>query len=218
MSAALAIICHFIKPIDLGYSYYMNERMTGKTTLRFAAALAAGGAMAVLLASCTAPRHPAKQAAMTDRGTMSLVSQPPGSYVQCVPYARDFSGIQIYGDAWTWWAKADGRYGRGDAPKHGAVLTLKKTNRLAAGHVAVVAAVVEPRRILVDHANWGDNADMRSKIHLRQPVIDVSRDNDWSAVRFMNGQGSFGAVYPAFGFIYSDTNIRTAQNEPRPKR
>lgn len=186
----------------------MIGQMTGKTTIRFAAALAAGCAIAVLLASCTAPH----QAAKLESGAMLLVSQPPGGYAQCVPYARDNSGIQIYGDAWTWWAKAVGRYGRGAAPNRGAVLTLKKTNRLAAGHVAVVAAVVDPRRILVDHANWGDNPDMRSKIHLRQPVIDVSPDNDWSAVRFMNTQGSFGAVYPAFGFIYADTGIRTAQN------
>ena len=30
-------------------------------------------------------------------------------YLQCVPYARQVSGIQIYGDAWTWWDQAEGR-------------------------------------------------------------------------------------------------------------
>jgi hypothetical protein len=25
---------------------------------------------------------------------------------QCVPFARAASGIQIFGDAWTWWDKA----------------------------------------------------------------------------------------------------------------
>jgi hypothetical protein len=58
---------------------------------------------------------------------------------------------------------------------------------------------------------------MRSKIHVRQPVTDVSPKNDWSSVRFMNTQGTFGAVYPAFGFIYSDTEIRTADSVPHPK-
>jgi hypothetical protein len=33
----------------------------------------------------------------------------------------------------------------------------------------------------------------------------------------MNTQGTFGAVYPAFGFIYSDTEIRTADSVPHPK-
>ena len=186
----------------------MNEKMTGKATIHFAIALASGCAMAVFLSSCTTPRQAVKPAA----GSLGMVTQPPGGYSQCVPYARDYSGINIYGDAWTWWAKADGNYDRGLAPKQGAVLTLKKTNRLAAGHVAVVAAIVEPRRILVDHANWGDNADLRNKIHIRQPVIDVSPNNDWSAVRFMNTQGSFGAIYPAYGFIYSESATTTARS------
>lgn len=190
----------------------MNGRMTGKTTLQFTVALAAGCAVAVILASCTTPRQAANHGSDSSISPMTLVSQTAGGYVQCVPYARDYSGIKIFGDAWTWWAKADGRYDRGAAPKQGSVLALKKTNRLSAGHVAVVATVIEPRRILVDHANWGENADLRNKIHLRQPVIDVSRDNDWSAVRFMNTQGSFGAIYPAYGFIHSDAMIRTAQN------
>ena len=33
---------------------------------------------------------------------------PP--YLQCVPYARDVTGIDIYGDAHTWWQQAAGRY------------------------------------------------------------------------------------------------------------
>ena len=34
---------------------------------------------------------------------------------QCVPFARAASGIQIYGDAWTWWDQAEGRYQIGRA-------------------------------------------------------------------------------------------------------
>ena len=194
----------------------MNGRMTGKETRNFAIALVAGSALAILLASCTTPRPASKPVTVAYNGprsgSMALLNQPAGGYAQCVPYARDVSGIQLYGDAWTWWAKADGRYARGEAPKPGSVLTLKKTNRLTAGHVAVVAAIVEPRRILVDHVNWGDNRDLRSKIHQRQPVIDVSPNNDWSEVRFMNTLGSFGAVYPAHGFIYAESAIASARN------
>ncbi|GAA3271795.1 hypothetical protein GCM10020258_47310 [Sphingomonas yabuuchiae] len=35
---------------------------------------------------------------------------------QCVPFARQASGIAIYGDAWTWWSKAEGKYPRGRTP------------------------------------------------------------------------------------------------------
>lgn len=192
----------------------MIAQMTRAATIRFTAALAVGCAMIAVLASCTSRPTSREAAATIELNRMQLVKQTPGSgnYTQCVPYARDVSGIQIYGDAWTWWSQANGRYSRGQTPRGGAVLTLKKTNKLNSGHVAVVASVVEPRRILVDHANWGDNADTRSKIHMRQPVIDVSPNNDWSQVRFMNTQGTFGAVYPAHGFIYRDGETRTAQN------
>ena len=29
-------------------------------------------------------------------------------YLQCVPYARQVSGIRIFGDAHTWWDQAEG--------------------------------------------------------------------------------------------------------------
>jgi surface antigen len=198
----------------------MSASLTRKSFFHFSIALATGCSLLAVLASCTtSSREPPKmQQLAVSKSTplppatdnMELVSA--GRYSQCVPYARDYSGIQIFGDAWTWWAKADGRYDRGSVPRRGSVLALKKTERLNIGHVAVVAAVIEPRKILVDHANWSDNPGMRRKIYLRQPVIDVSPKNDWSVVRFMNTQGTFGGLYPAHGFIYSDTEIRTAQN------
>jgi surface antigen len=197
----------------------MSQDLSKRGFFGFAIAMTAGCSLLITLASCTATSRQIaglKKPSAT-HGPMELVSQTTGGYSQCVPYARDYSGVQIYGDAWTWWSKANGRYDRGHFPRQGSVLTLKKTDKLSAGHVAVVAAIVDPRRILVDHANWGDNADTRSKIHVRQPVIDVSPKNDWTAVRFMNTQGTFGAVYPSFGFIYSDTEIRTADNLPSPK-
>src|SRR3982750_346249 len=73
---------------------------------------------------------------------------------QCVPFARAASGIQIYGDAWTWWDQADGRYARGHRPESGAVIVFARSARLPLGHVAVVSRVVEKRVVLLTHANW----------------------------------------------------------------
>ena len=49
------------------------------------------------------------------------------TYWQCVPFARLISGIQIFGDAWTWWQQASGRYETGFQPRAGAVLCFKPT-------------------------------------------------------------------------------------------
>ncbi|RCK20280.1 MULTISPECIES: CHAP domain-containing protein [Thalassospira] len=128
---------------------------------------------------------------------------PTSKFLQCVPYAREVSGIEIYGDAWTWWAQAGNQnYARGHQPQVGAVLTLRKTSRLKLGHVAVVSAILDDRKILVNQANWGGDSRTRGKVHYRQPVVDVSPNNDWSQVRMMNTLGTFGRIYPAHGFIY----------------
>ncbi|MFN4281940.1 MAG: CHAP domain-containing protein [Alphaproteobacteria bacterium] len=167
---------------------------------------AAALASATVLAACAAPTT-------TQTGTSAVTarySQPEieleeqVGFLSCVPYARSISGVKIFGDAWTWWKSAEGKYAKGKAPQKGAVLTLQRTKSLPLGHVAVVAATSEdPRKLWVDHANWGDNGDTRGKIHKRQPVIDVSKANDWSEVRFMNTVGTFGRIYPAHGFIYN---------------
>ena len=66
------------------------------------------------------------------------------------------SGIQIYGDAYTWWDKAAKQgYERGNVPKLNAVIVLKKSNRLSNGHVAMVRHITDSRHIEVTHANWG---------------------------------------------------------------
>jgi surface antigen len=115
-----------------------------------------------------------------------------------VLYARAVSGIDIRGDAYTWWDGAAGRYLRGQVPEDGAVLVLAKTDRLQLGHLAVVRRVLDDRDILVDHSNW-----VPGRIITGMQVRDVSPDNDWTALRFFNGDyGVFGSVYPADGFIY----------------
>lgn len=139
-----------------------------------------------------------------------------GELIQCVPYAREVSGIDILGDAWTWWDGAVGKYDRGHQPKFMAVLVLSRTQRLKLGHVAVVVDILSPREIRVTQANFGSDYASRHIIYDAMPAIDVSAANDWSAVRFWNYQlQAWGIVYPAYGFVYAErTDTVTAQGTP----
>lgn len=123
---------------------------------------------------------------------------------ECVPFARAASGIQIWGDAWTWWDQAKGKYARGHAPRVGAVLVFSKSPRLRLGHVAVVSRIVEDRVILVTHANWSRVGGVRGHAERDVTLFDVSPRGDWSQVkvwyRDMEGLGS--SAYPTDGFIY----------------
>jgi len=138
----------------------------------------------------------------------SVFAQPstriitPPRPLQCVPYARKVSGINIRGDAWTWWRSAKGHYRTGRQPKVGAVLAFKRTKRLRLGHLSVVTAILNSREILVDQANWLN----RGQIQISIPVRDVSAKNDWSAVRVWYFPGdTYGArTYTARGFIYPE--------------
>lgn len=125
---------------------------------------------------------------------------------QCVPFARAASGIQIYGDAWTWWDQADGRYQRGHRPRPGAVIVFGKTGRLPLGHVAVVSRVVEKRVVLLTHANWSRFNGERGHAEQDVTLFDVSPDNDWSEVKvwFRDSDGLGGTVYPVDGFVYGE--------------
>lgn len=124
---------------------------------------------------------------------------PDSARMQCVTYARAVTGLDLKGDAWSWWEAAGGRYGRGAEPSVYSVLVLSQGVRLSRGHVAVVREVLDSRRIRVDHANW--NNDQR--IVKDMMVVDVSAANDWSEVKFWNEKAnSWGNVYLAYGFIY----------------
>ncbi len=126
----------------------------------------------------------------------------PRKPLQCVPYARMVSGIQIFGDAYTWWRRAAGKYKRSQSPEVGSVMVVRSLRSLRRGHVAVVTRVLNKREIVVDHANWLN----KERIHLGTPVIDVSAKNDWSAVRVWYTPGNrYGAnVYPVRGFIHAE--------------
>ena len=127
---------------------------------------------------------------------------PP--YLQCVPYARERSGVQIYGDARTWWDQAAGRYKRGTRPQVGAVMTFRPSGTMVLGHVAAVSQVIDSRTVLLDHANWSPINGRRGQIEDNVKVIDVSEANDWSEVRVWYAplQALGGTRWPVHGFIY----------------
>ncbi|WP_169816614.1 CHAP domain-containing protein [Rhodovibrio salinarum] len=137
--------------------------------------------------------------------TARPVMYSPSRPLQCVPYARKASGIQIRGDAWTWWRQASGRYPRGQTPKEGALILLDTGYKR--GHLAYVSEVRGTREIVVNHANWLNHG----RIHENTPVRDVSRAGDWSQVRlwYVPGNQLGASAYDVIGFIYPDQ--RTAQ-------
>lgn len=125
---------------------------------------------------------------------------------ECVPFARAASGIQIYGDAWTWWDQADGRYKRGNQPRIGAVIAFAKQPRLTLGHVAVVSRIVEKRVLMLTHANWSRQNGERGHVEQDVTLFDVSPAGDWSVVKvwYKDADGLGSTTYRVDGFIYGD--------------
>lgn len=138
---------------------------------------------------------------------------------QCVPFARAASGIQIYGDAWTWWDQAEGRYQRGKRPRVGAVLAFAKSNRLRLGHVAVVSRIIDKRVLMITHANWSRFGGKRGRPEQDVTLFDVSPRGDWSLVKvwYRDTKGLGSSIYPAQGFIYG-TPDPAAGRAVRPAR
>jgi surface antigen len=132
------------------------------------------------------------------------------TYWQCVPFARLMSGIQIFGDAYTWWRQAIGKYETGFQPRAGAVLCFKPTDRMRLGHVAVVSQVLTDRIIQITHANWSPIEGSRGKIEKDVTLVDVSPAGDWSAVKvwYDPSRDLGGSTYPTYGFIYPDAQAR----------
>ena len=120
---------------------------------------------------------------------------------QCAPYAREVSGIDIHGNANTWWGQAAGKYERGHAPRAGAVLAFQSTRRMRVGHVAMVSRVISDREVLLTHANWSRPGGIERDVR----AVDVSAAGDWSEVKVWFGPlGGLGtSSYPTNGFIYS---------------
>lgn len=140
--------------------------------------------------------------------------EPLQTPLQCVPYARAHSDVKIYGDAWTWWDQAAGKYPETPLPQSGAVMVLAGYAGPQRAHVAVVRKIVSPREIRVDHANWLDDG----AIYLNDPVEDVSAGNDWSRVRVYNIKtgGWGGKIYPVQGFIGGNDRDNLPDGAPLP--
>jgi surface antigen len=134
----------------------------------------------------------------------SLMAATPAmaQFWQCAPYAREISGINIHGNANTWWVQAAGHYARGHAPKAGAVLAFASSGRMKLGHVAMVSEVISDREVLLTHANWSRRGGIEHNVR----AVDVSEAGDWSLVKVWYGpQGDLGTTsYPTKGFIYAD--------------
>ena len=132
----------------------------------------------------------------------SIFGGAPASaqFWQCAPYARMVSGIDIYGNAGTWWGQAAGRYDRGSAPEVGSVMVMKPYGKMRIGHVAMVSRIVSDREIRVTHANWSRRGGVEKDVR----VVDVSPAGDWSQVKvWYASMGDVGQTsYPTFGFIY----------------
>ena len=147
-----------------------------------------------------------------------MLARRGGSGIQCVAFARVETGIQISGNAVNWWENAAGVYQRGARPELGSVLNFRANARMHLGHVAVVTNVVDSRQIDIDQANWPGPGIYAGSVARDIRVVDVSPDNDWSAVRVALGHtGDFGSVYPTFGFIYDRAdrgNVVTASAIP----
>ena len=139
-----------------------------------------------LLSACSTARQ-----SDNDGGNLARV-------IECAPFAREMSGIKLYGPAYSWWDGAAGRYPRQHQPVLGSVIVFERSARLPSGHVSVVVARTSAREIAVTHANW-----VRSRVSSRQLVADVSPANDWSRVRvFWPPSGMLGAsAYAVAGFV-----------------
>ncbi|MDE0945937.1 MAG: CHAP domain-containing protein [Sphingobium sp.] len=130
-----------------------------------------------------------------------IVTPATAGVLQCVPFARQASGIELYGNAHTWWNQAEGRYDRGHEPRIGAVLAFAASRSMPVGHVAMVSKIVNEREVLLTHANWS----YRGGIERNVRAIDVSPNNDWTDVRVWYGPiGNLGLRSNATrGFIYA---------------
>lgn len=167
------------------------------------------GLMTLTLAACAttpasisvagAPRRSAIERLPDIRGREPQVTDHAAN-LQCVPFARQVSGVEIYGNANTWWRQAAGRYPRSNSPAFGSVFVMHGYSSSARGHVAVVTHIDSSRLIRVDQANWLNGGEVSRGV----PVLDVSPNNDWTEVRVWHIPGGHwgGRVYRADGFIH----------------
>ena len=158
----------------------------------------------LILAELTLPQLPAARALPTPS------IEKGGKRLFCVEFARNLSGLNIFGDAKYWWERAKTAYARAAHPLEEAVMVFSGSSRLKRGHLAVVSEIVSPREIRVEQANWLN----RGEIDHATPILDVSDDNDWSKVRVWDVPSrQFGTrIYAISGFILKPLLREAANN------
>ena len=146
-------------------------------------------------------------------GNLYLAGTEPRA-VECAPYARELTGMELGGEAYRWWDEANGLYARSQTPAAGAALVFRRSWTLPAGHVAVVDKILSAREILVNQANW-----IHDRISHDDEVRDVSAYNDWTLVRvWWRPTGSLGVtLYPTYGFV-GPRALALAELDPGPNR
>lgn len=142
---------------------------------------------------------------------LATIAPANAQFWQCAPYARSISGIQIFGNAHTWWSQAQGRYERGRQPVEGSVMSFASTAKMRLGHVAMVSKVIDDRKVLLTHANWSRRGGVEKNVM----AIDVSERGDWSRVKvwFASNGGLGTSTYPVNGFIYSGDAPKVERND-----
>ena len=181
----------------------MTKRMTAALcAVAFASIGFAGSAFADTAAEAASNSPAAAGASVNDASAKASFGERASW--QCAQFARMFSGIQIFGDAKTWWQQAMGKYARGFTPEAGSVLVFRPFGPMTRGHVAVVSQVLTDRIIQVTHANWSPVEGRRGQIENNVTVVDVSTGGDWSKVKVLyRPSGDLGTtVYPTYGFVY----------------
>jgi surface antigen len=164
-------------------------------------ATAAHGQSATTHATARTATPPGKRGSQVAKNGKARVAR--GGGLQCVPFARNASGIEVAGNAHLWWDHAAGVYARGQTPEANSILSFRANRSMPLGHVAVVRRVVNARELEIDHANWSGPGGRKGSVSRGVSVVDVSDNNDWTAVRVALGHsGDYGSIYPTNGFIY----------------
>lgn len=145
-------------------------------------------------------------------GMTAAPSAAHAGSLQCAPFARMFSGIQLFGAAASWWNQAVGKYLRGNTPEIGSVMVFKAIGSMRSGHVATVTDIVSDRVIKITHANWSVINGRRGQVERNVTAVDASPNNDWSQVRVWYAPiGDIGTkAYPVKGFIYKQAGTDPA--------
>lgn len=150
---------------------------------------------------------------------LPLREPAPRAHWECVPFAREISGVGIYGDAHTWWAQAEGKFKRGNRPRIGAVLSFIPQGAMRLGHIATVSEIVDARTVRVTHANWSPINGRRGQVERDVDIIDVSENGDWTKVRvwFAPSAALGSTQWATHGFIYPGSAPAVAPTPQVPK-